>query len=86
MRSVQTFWRRLLRFLIVWFVDTLSLLATAALIPGITLQGTDWIQRLIAASSAAMVLGLVNFHLPAAHPALLVALRHDRRLGRRPAG
>jgi len=59
--SVQTFWRRLFRFLVVWFVDALSLLATAALIPGIHLLGTDWQDRLTAAVAAALVLGIVNF-------------------------
>ena len=60
MNSVQTFWRRLFRFIVVWFVDTLSLLATASLLPGINLLGNDWQTRLTAAAAAALVLGIVN--------------------------
>ena len=60
MSSVQTFWRRLFRFIVVWFVDTVSLLVAAVLSPGINLPGTDPVQRLTAAAAAALVLGVVN--------------------------
>ena len=42
-------------------MDALSLLATAALLPSITLQAQDGGSVLAVAAAAALVLGLVNF-------------------------
>ncbi len=51
----------LLRFIAVWAVDALSLLATAALLPGINLAAQEGASVLAVAAAAALVLGLVNF-------------------------
>ena len=60
MNPVRMFWRRLFRFVVVWLVDAVSLLVTAWLVPGITLSGADLSERLAVATSAALVLGIVN--------------------------
>lgn len=51
----------LLRFIAVWAVDALSLLATAALLPSISLATQAGASALAVAAAAALVLGLINF-------------------------
>jgi uncharacterized membrane protein YvlD (DUF360 family) len=52
--------RLLLRFIFVWVVDTLSLVVTAAIFPGISLGGIEAAERAPVAAAAALVLGVVN--------------------------
>lgn len=63
MNSLGLFGRRILRLVVVWLVDTASLLLTALLLPGINLPGAGAGERLVAATAAALVLGVVNFTL-----------------------
>lgn len=51
----------LLRFLIVWFVDTISLIITAWLLPTVNLQSTGNYPVFVVATAAAFVLGIINF-------------------------
>lgn len=53
--------RMVLRFLLVWAVDAISLLVTAALLPGINLAVQGGGSLLALAAAAALMLGLVNF-------------------------
>jgi uncharacterized membrane protein YvlD (DUF360 family) len=49
------------RLLVVWFADTLSLLVTALLVPGISFTRVGNFPSLVVATVAAFVLGIVNF-------------------------
>ena len=60
MRHLSDLARAVIRFLIVWLVDALSLLTTAAVLPAITLQGESTGQIILAAVGAAFGLGVVN--------------------------
>ncbi len=60
MRAFQTFFKVILRLLVVWFIDTLSLFLTAELFTGITLQASGDTSSLAVAAGAALVLGIVN--------------------------
>ena len=55
--------RWFIRFLILWFVDAVSLMVAAAILPGISIQAQDGLTYLIAATSAAFMLGIVNLLL-----------------------
>ena len=48
------------RFIILWIVDVISLLATAWIIPGISINPVDSRPVLVVAVSAALLLGIVN--------------------------
>ena len=52
--------KAVLRFLLLWFVDGVSLLITAAILPGLNLESTDQLPMLVVGLAAAFVLGLVN--------------------------
>jgi putative membrane protein len=52
--------RAILRFFVVWFVDTVSLLATAWLLPGITIQAQQDRPAIVVAVAASLLLGMVN--------------------------
>jgi uncharacterized membrane protein YvlD (DUF360 family) len=52
--------RALVRFFLLWSVDTLSLWATAAILPGIALQPQGSTPELVIAAGAAFLLGIVN--------------------------
>jgi putative membrane protein len=54
-----TFARTVFRFIVVWVVDIASLLFTAAIFPGIGF--TEGSNPLVVATSAAFLLGIVNF-------------------------
>ena len=60
MNPLARVFRSIIRFLIVWFVDTLSLLLTAWIIPGISILSTGDVSELVVATVAALVLGIVN--------------------------
>jgi uncharacterized membrane protein YvlD (DUF360 family) len=53
--------RMALRFLLVWFVDAVSLIVTAALLPGMAFIAQPGRPAGLAALAAALTLGLVNF-------------------------
>ncbi|MBK8048479.1 MAG: phage holin family protein [Anaerolineales bacterium] len=61
MPSIQSFWRHLWHFVVVWCVDAVSLLLTSWLVPGIDFPTPAFSGKLAAAVGAALVLGLVNF-------------------------
>lgn len=49
----------LFRFVVVWMLDTIALLLTSALVPGISFDATR--NTLVVATAAAFLLGIVNF-------------------------
>ncbi len=59
MNLIRDLARTFLRFIVVWIVDTASLLLTAVLVPGIRFTGDR--NLLVVATSAAFLLGIVNF-------------------------
>jgi uncharacterized membrane protein YvlD (DUF360 family) len=61
MDAARRIFRTLFRLAVVWVLDTLSLLVTAALLPGILISSPDGTPRLVIAAAAALGLGIVNF-------------------------
>jgi uncharacterized membrane protein YvlD (DUF360 family) len=61
MKTIVGLLRSLIRLLIVWFADAVSLLITTWILPGITFSRVDEIPALVIATAAAFVLGIVNF-------------------------
>ncbi len=61
MDTVRRIFRTLFRLAIVWLVDALSLLITAAIVPGISIQPMGEASRFAIAVAAALMLGIVNF-------------------------
>lgn len=60
MDAVRRIFRTLFRLAVVWLVDTLSLLITAAIVPGISIQPVGEASRFAIAAAAALMLGIVN--------------------------
>ena len=60
MNAVKTVAKALLHLVIVWFIDTVSLLLTAIIFPGITITPTAGSSELVVAAAGALVLGIVN--------------------------
>jgi len=60
MNTLKRIFYLIIRFLIVWFIDTISLLVTAWIIPGISLQPVGKIPVFVVATAAALLLGIVN--------------------------
>lgn len=60
MKALVNFSRLVLRFLVVWFVDTLSLLITTWVFSGITLNPVQDLSIFFTATAAALLLGIVN--------------------------
>jgi uncharacterized membrane protein YvlD (DUF360 family) len=60
MNTLQNLFRQIIRFLVVWFVDTISLLVTAWLISGISFQPVADTPVFVVATAVALLLGLVN--------------------------
>lgn len=60
MKTLVNFFRLVLRFLIVWFVDTLSVLITAWVFSGITLNPVQGLSIFFTATATALLLGIVN--------------------------
>jgi uncharacterized membrane protein YvlD (DUF360 family) len=52
--------RTIVRFLVVWFVDTLSILVTAWLFPGINILPQSGTSEIVIAVAASLLLGIVN--------------------------
>ena len=59
-RSIKQFTRFLFRFVVVWLVDAISLLITAAILPGMAFVGAEGTPAWVVAVSAALLMGLVN--------------------------
>ncbi len=60
MRNLSIFAKQIIRFLIVWLVDGISLLITAWIFPGINFIAIDTVTVLLDAFAAAFLLGIVN--------------------------
>ena len=60
MRFLSNFTKAVIRFLVLWFVDGVSLLITAAILPGITFVATEPAIVIADAFAAAFLLGFVN--------------------------
>lgn len=61
MQSFRKIVRAIYRFVILWFVDTLSLWVTAGVYSGITIQSGEGVSGLSVAAAAALLLGIINF-------------------------
>jgi len=64
--------RMFLRFLAIWAVDAISLLVTAAVLPGMNFAPRERGSVLVVAAAAALLLGLVNFLI---RPIILLVAR-----------
>ncbi|MCJ7658097.1 MAG: phage holin family protein, partial [Anaerolineales bacterium] len=60
MNSIKHLAHLVYRFVVLWIVDVISLLATAWIIPGININPVDSRPMLVVAVSAAFLLGIVN--------------------------
>jgi uncharacterized membrane protein YvlD (DUF360 family) len=58
--AIKSFMLYLVRFLVMWVVNALSLLATSAVMPGVTLSAVGDTPRALVAVSAALLLAIVN--------------------------
>ena len=72
MKSLRALLKFLIRLVIVWLVDAVSLLITANLVSGITIQATENASAFVVAISAALILGIVNFFI---RPIILMLAR-----------
>ena len=60
MKKIGGIIRFIIRFFVIWFVDTVSLIITAWLIPGMSLQPSNNGPVVVVATASALVLGIVN--------------------------
>jgi uncharacterized membrane protein YvlD (DUF360 family) len=60
MRAFTRILHMIFRFLVVWFVDALSLLVTAWIIPGISILPQGDTPKIVVAVAASLLLGIVN--------------------------
>lgn len=60
MGALSRFFRMVVRLLVVWFVDALSLLLTAWILPGINISPVNDLPAFVVATAAALVLGIAN--------------------------
>ena len=60
MKTIAQFIRMVIRFLVVWFIDTVSLIITAWVMPGITIEPVESAGSFVVATAAALLLGIVN--------------------------
>ena len=60
MKAFTKILRMIVRFLVVWFVDAVSLLVTAWIIPGISIQPQGELPVIVLAVAASLLLGIVN--------------------------
>ncbi len=60
MKAIKSILFGVIRFFVVWFVDAISLLLTAWVIPGISLLQVGNISEFVIATVAALLLGIVN--------------------------
>jgi len=69
MKTVMKLPRFIIHLIIVWFADTISLLATDWILPGIVITQVNGYPKFVIATAAAFVLGIVNLVV---RPVLLV--------------
>ncbi len=60
MNKLARIFRLSIRFLVVWLIDTVSLLVTAWIIPGINLKAVGDTSIIVVATAASLLLGIVN--------------------------
>jgi uncharacterized membrane protein YvlD (DUF360 family) len=72
MKTLSAFAKTVIRFLVLWFVDGISLLVTALIVPGIAFETTDAGLAIVDAFAAAFLLGIVNLLI---RPLLLLIAR-----------
>jgi uncharacterized membrane protein YvlD (DUF360 family) len=72
MRFFSNFTKAVIRFLVLWFVDGVSLLITSAILPGIEFVATETSVVIMDAFAAAFLLGIVNLLI---RPLLLLIAR-----------
>ena len=60
MSTFSSIMRAIIRFLVVWFVDAISLLVTVWILPGMSIDPVRNVPIFVVATSAALLLGLVN--------------------------
>jgi uncharacterized membrane protein YvlD (DUF360 family) len=60
MTSLTRIFKQIIRFIAVWFVDTISLLITAWIVSGISINPVEGFPALAVATAAALLLGIVN--------------------------
>jgi len=60
MKAIKSISFSVIRFLVVWFVDTISLLITAWVIPGMSFLAAGNVPELVVATVAALLLGIIN--------------------------
>ena len=60
MNLLNRIFKQIIRFLVVWFVDTISLLITAWIVSGISINPVEGFPVLAVATAAALLLGIVN--------------------------
>ncbi len=60
MKAIKAILLNIVRFFVVWFVDTISLLITAWVIPGISILQVGNVSEFVVATVAALLLGIVN--------------------------
>jgi uncharacterized membrane protein YvlD (DUF360 family) len=72
MQSLRALLRFLIRLVVVWLVDAVSLLVTASILPGISITPTENAGPFVVAISAALILGIVNFFV---RPIILMLAR-----------
>jgi uncharacterized membrane protein YvlD (DUF360 family) len=60
MRTIIHLIRQIIRFLVVWFVDTISLIITAWIVSGININPVAGTSVFVVATAAALILGIVN--------------------------
>jgi uncharacterized membrane protein YvlD (DUF360 family) len=61
MDAIKLLVRWILRFFVLWAVDTISLLVAAAILPGMSFAGAGGPAVLVQAAAAAFMLGILNF-------------------------
>jgi uncharacterized membrane protein YvlD (DUF360 family) len=60
MNLLNRIFKQIIRFLVVWFVDTISLLITTWIVSGISFNPVEGFPILVVATAAALLLGIVN--------------------------
>ena len=60
MAAITQVFRSIVRFFVVWFIDTVSLLITAWLITGMSIEPAEGTSKFVVAVAIALVLGIVN--------------------------
>jgi uncharacterized membrane protein YvlD (DUF360 family) len=60
MTTVRSAIRRILRFLLLWFVDTLAMWGTAAILGGIRIEAPPPLPNIVVAAAAALTISIIN--------------------------